>query len=305
MHSNCFGGGLEIMTNPEVVNQIIGTRVRGARGDAGVTRKQLAERANVSERYLNQLENGEANVSVGILSRVASALDVDLVSLLPSANGGVRPDVPGIAMHAGLAEIVGRMSLREQEGAAALLGRYLKDRAKSLRGIALLGLRGAGKTTIGGLFAARHGLPFLSVTREIETRAGMSLNDLFNLGGPDAYRTLENEVVKDLSTRDDRIVLETAGGIVSNGPALDAILASFKTVWLKATPEEHLQRVIHQGDMRPMQGAPKALEHLKTLLATREQEYARADCVLDTTRRTLDACVAELEHIASTVMPRD
>ncbi len=132
----------------------------------------------------------------------------------------------------------------------------------------------------------------------------MSLNDLFNLGGPDAYRALEIDVIKDLSGRQDRVVLETAGGIVSNGPALDVILGSFKTVWLKASPEEHLQRVISQGDMRPIHGTPKALEHLKALLANREPEYARADSVLDTTGRTPAACVDELDMIAGGAVPR-
>ena len=284
--------------NQDEISRTIGVKVRAARAEAGITRKQLAERADVSERYLNQLENGDANVSVGVLSRVAIALSVDLASLLTAARVGAADN----AMHTPLTALVGRMSLREQEGAVALLERYLHDRRRSLKGVALLGLRGAGKSTIGGLFAARHGLPFLSVTREIEARAGMTLNDLFNLGGPDAYRALENDVVKDLSNRNDRIVLETAGGIVSNGPALDVILASFKTVWLKASPEEHLSRVVKQGDMRPMHGTPKALEHLKTLLATREPEYSRADSVLDTTGRTPEACVDDLEYIAGAVV---
>lgn len=275
-----------------------------------MTRRQLSEKANVSERYLNELENGDANVSVGILGRVAAALSIDLVSLLPSPRGSTAGNRvvgggPGFAMNQTLASLIGSMSPREQESAVPFLERYLEDRRKTLKGVALLGLRGAGKTTIGGLFAAQHGLPFLSVTREIETRAGMSLNDLFNLGGPDGYRTLENEVVTDLSGRHDRIVLETAGGIVSNGSALDVILGSFKTVWLKASPEEHLQRVIKQGDFRPMHGMPKALEHLKALLAKREQEYARADCVLDTTGRTPDACVDELETIAGGAVARE
>lgn len=288
--------------NKDAVTQTIGERVRAARAEAGITRKQLSERADVSERYLNELENGDANVSVGILGRVAAALNVDLVSLFPSTRGSMPSGAPSFAMNSALADLLGGMSLREQESAVPFLQRYLQDRRKSLKGVALLGLRGAGKSTIGNLFAARHGLPFLSVTREIEARAGMPLNDLFNLGGPDGYRTLENEVVADLSARNDRIVLETAGGIVSNGSALDVILGSFKTVWLKTSPEEHLSRVIKQGDMRPMDGMPKALEHLRTLLARREQEYARADCVIDTTGRSPDACVDELDLIASGVV---
>ncbi len=287
------------MRHQEELAGTIGGQVRALRAQAGMTRKQLSERADVSERYLNQLENGDANVSIGILASIARALNVELVSLISPAREIAMPGTGDAAVYPPLASLLGRMSRHEQAGAVGVIERYLEERKRSLKGIALLGLRGAGKTTIGGLFAARHGLPFLSITREIETRAGMSLNDLFNLGGPDAYRALENDVVKDLSGRSDRIVLETAGGIVSNGPALDMILGSFKTVWLKASPEDHLQRVIRQGDMRPMHGTPKALEHLKTLLAAREQEYARADCMLDTTGRQPEACVEELERIAA------
>jgi XRE family aerobic/anaerobic benzoate catabolism transcriptional regulator len=285
------------------IARTIGTRVRATRHESGTTRRHLAERSDVSERYLNQLENGEANVSIAVLARVADALNVDMISLL-SASGS--PTLNGeharLPAHAPLADIIGRMSLREQQDAVATMEQFLKDKRKSLKGIALLGLRGAGKTTIGNLFAKRHGLPFFSITIESEARAGISINDLFNLGGPEAYRTLENDVVKDLSGRNDRIVLETAGGIVSNGPALDLIIKSFKTVWLKASPEEHLERVVRQGDMRPIRGTPQALEHLKTLLATREQEYSRADCVLDTTGRTPEACVDELEKMAAAVI---
>ena len=126
----------------------------------------------------------------------------------------------------------------------------------------------------------------------------MSLPDLFNLGGPDAYRSLENEVVVDLAQRRDPIVLETAGGIASNRDALDIVLGAFKTVWVKASPQEHLSRVVRQGDVRPIQGNPKALEHLTALLAARETEYGRADCTLDTSGRSIDECVAALEALA-------
>jgi XRE family transcriptional regulator, aerobic/anaerobic benzoate catabolism transcriptional regulator len=283
------------------IAKAIGTSVQAARLQVGLSRKRLADKAEVSERYLNQLEHGEANVSIGILARVADALAVDLVSLFPSVRSSAADGLTANAMDGGFAELVGGMSLSEQQGAIELLQSYLKDRRCSLRGIALLGLRGAGKSTIGGLFAERHGLPFLSVTREIEARAGMSLSDLFNLGGPDAYRLLENEVVRELAGRDDRIIVETAGGIVSNKDAMEVIFNSFKTVWLKAAPEEHLKRVIQQGDMRPMRGWPAALENLKALLAQREPDYAHADCVLDTSGCEPEACVDELDRIAGAV----
>jgi XRE family aerobic/anaerobic benzoate catabolism transcriptional regulator len=290
-----------VATRENSIAQAIGASVQAARSQVALSRKRLAEKAGVSERYLNQLEHGEANVSIGILARVADALAVDLASLIPSFRSSANRPIAN-AMDGGFAELVGGMSLSEQQGTIELIQSYLKDRRRSLRGIALLGLRGAGKSTIGGLFAERHRLPFLSVTRAIEARAGMSLSDLFTLGGPDAYRLLENEVVRELAGRDDHIIVETAGGIVSNKDALEIIFNSFKTVWLKATPEEHLQRVIQQGDMRPIRGWPAALETLNALLTQREQEYARADFVLDTSGREPEACVSELDRIAGAVV---
>ncbi len=286
----------------EEIARAIGARVRATRAQVGLSRRRLAAAAGVSERYLNELEKGQANPSVGILVRVADALAVDLSGLLPTARG-VTATGPGVQpVYGPLADLLGSMSLSEKEGAIPHLARYLKDRRRALKGIALLGLRGAGKSTIGGLFAQRHGLPFLSITREVETRVGMSLDDLFNLGGVEAYRTIENEVVGDLARRNDRIVLETAGGIVGNGEALDVILGSFKTVWLRAAPEDHLARVTRQGDMRPMHGNPMALEHLKGLLAQREAGYARAESALDTTGKSPQECVAELERIAAPML---
>lgn len=289
-----MGSSMNATSDMSDIGSLIGQRLRAARTRARMSRRELAAVADVSERYLVQLEAGEANVSIGVLARVAGALSLDLPSLL--AAGAVAPLQPaGIAEP--LAHVISTMSLREQEAAAPVLKQYLEDRRRSMHGVALLGLRGAGKSTIGNLFAARHGMAFISVTREVEARAGMSLADLFNLGGPDAYRTLENEVVTDLARRNERIVLETAGGIVSNKEALDVILGAYKTVWLKASPQEHLDRVIKQGDMRPMHGAPKALEHLKSLLAQRQPEYERADFVLDTNGHTPEECVDMLERI--------
>ena len=263
----------------------LGGRLRSLRIASGHSRRALAAIAAVSERYLVQLEGGHANVSIGILSRVASALGADVVSLL-------RP--PDDDAWSGL---VRGMSPRETAAALPVLREFLEERRRAKRGIALLGLRGAGKSTIGGKFASRHGFAFVSVTREIEARAGMSLNDLFNLGGPDAYRSLENEAVAEIASRDANLVLEAAGGIVSNREALDCIFASFTTIWVKASPKEHLERVIGQGDMRPINGAPKAIEHLKSLLAQREAEYSRADLILDTSGRGPEACVDKLDEM--------
>lgn len=288
----------------------IGDRVRAGRARIGLTRKQLAAAADVSERYLNELENGEANASVGILVKVADALQQDLVDLIDArrevatTSPRVSPAKTPAAMHAPLLALLTAMSAQEQRDVHAMLLGWIEERRRASKGIALLGLRGAGKSSLGRLLAERHGLPFVSITREIEVRAGMSLADLFNLGGPDAYRALENEVVADLVRREAPIVLETSGGIVGNGEALDVIFSAYKTVWLKASPDEHLARVASQGDTRPMRDNPKALEHIKALLRQREPEYARAEHVIDTSGRTTEACLADLEAVALPVLKR-
>ncbi|HEX4893803.1 MAG TPA: shikimate kinase [Hyphomicrobiaceae bacterium] len=277
----------------------IGERVRKARAAAGLSRKRLAQTADVSERYLADLEGGGANASIGILSRVADALATDLISLIAaqgtSSTGRDTAKGP-------LASLAEELSSAEQCAVAPLVRRWLEERRRTLKGVALLGLRGAGKTTLGQMLAKRRKCPFVSVTREIETRAGMSLADLFNLAGPGGYRSLENEVVAEIAGRKAPLILETAGGIVGNAEALDVILGSFRTVWVRASPEEHLARVSGQGDMRPMRGHPRALEHLKTLLVAREPEYGRAECVLDTSGRSPAECLAELDRIADPVL---
>jgi XRE family transcriptional regulator, aerobic/anaerobic benzoate catabolism transcriptional regulator len=288
----------------------IGGRVRDARARLGLSRKSLASSAGVSERYLHQLETGTANASVGILVRVAQALHLDFAFLVTGkqdevtagnqskletkSKNGTKP--------ASLAALMAGLSVTEQWAVVPVVERFIGERRRRSRGIALLGLRGAGKSTLGRLMSQHFNLPFLSITQEIETRAGMGINDLFNLGGAEAYRALENDVAADLSRRTDRIILETAGGITGNSDALETVLSSFKTVWLKATPEEHLSRVANQGDMRPMQGNARALEHLKTLLAQREAEYARAEFTIDTSGKTPQDCVIELEAIAAPLL---
>lgn len=281
----------------------IGTTVAEARREARLSRKRLAALADVSERYLHHLENGTANPSVAILLRLAGVLRFDLAGLFaaaPSAFGGGGADAPDPAWVA----VTAGMSTAEQRAAAPILQRFLRSQRRARRGIALLGLRGAGKSTLGTMLADRLGLPFVSITREIEARAGMSLNDLFNLGGAEAYRALENEVAGDLSHRTEPIVVETAGGIAGNDEALDTILTAFTTIWLRAKPDEHLARVASQGDLRPMRGNTRALEQLKGLLKQREAGYARADFAIDTSGKAPDTCLQELVTVMAPLYAR-
>ena len=272
----------------------IASKVRAGRARLGMTRKQLAAKADVSERYLHELENGAANATIGIIAKVADALELSPINLLTDADG-LAPISGGMSLPQALADLLQSTSSAEQSALVPVISNWLTERQRANRGVALLGLRGAGKTTLGRMLAKCQGLPFVSVTREIEQRAGMGLSDLFNLGGPDGYRALENEVISSIVSRGQRVVLETAGGVVDNSEALEMTLAHFKTVWLKATPEEHLARVARQGDTRPMQGNPKAIEHLKVLLAAREPAYGRAEFVIDTTGRPEKACLREIE----------
>jgi XRE family transcriptional regulator, aerobic/anaerobic benzoate catabolism transcriptional regulator len=274
------------------IAKLVGERVRAGRARLGLTRKQFAANAGVSERYLNELESGASNASIAVLAKLADALGQTVAGLVADAEPG-----PSRPVMADLSALVRSMSLHEQRAALPVTQRWLSEQRRASKGIALLGLRGAGKSTIGKLLASHHSVPLVSVTREIERRAGMGLNEIFNLGGPDAYRAMENEVVFALVERDGKCVLETAGGIASNNEAMTTILARYRTVWLKASPDEHLARVARQGDLRPMQGNPTALEHLRTLLASREAEYGRADVVIDTAGRSIEDCFAELQAL--------
>jgi XRE family transcriptional regulator, aerobic/anaerobic benzoate catabolism transcriptional regulator len=275
----------------------VGAKVRAGRARIGLTRKQFAAKAGVSERYLNELESGAANASIAIIAKMAEALGLSPIDLM--AASASSPDQPALRE---LRTLIGTATLPEQQALVPLVAAWLAERRRASKGIALLGLRGAGKSSLGKMLAARYGIPLVSVTNEIERRAGMGLNEIFNLGGPDSYRAMENDVIADLVARDGRIVLETAGGITGNSEMMTTILARFKTVWLKASPEEHLARVTRQGDTRPMRGNPTALEHLKVLLLAREPEYARADAVIDTSGRSIEDCFAELETIAASAL---
>lgn len=266
----------------------LGERVRNLRAQRGMTRKILARDSGVSERYLALLENGDGNGSVLVLAKVAAALHVPVVELL-------REECPVQPEREAVNTLLTRLSPHQLKTARDLLAREFDAEVKArMRRIALVGLRGAGKSSLGLALANRMRVPFVELDREIEREAKTSLNEIFLLYGQAGYRRHERAALERVLARHPRVVISTGGSIVSEPETYDLLLSSCYTVWLKAQPEEHMARVIAQGDTRPMKGNREAMEDLRRILVTRAPLYGRADAVVDTSGRDLDASLEEL-----------
>ena len=266
----------------------LGERVRTLRAQRGMTRKILARDSGVSERYLALLENGDGNGSVLVLAKVAAALHVPVVELL-------REERPVQPERAAVNTLLKRLSPTQLKTARDLLAREFDAEVKArMRRIALVGLRGAGKSSLGLALANNLRVPFVELDREIEREAKTSLNEIFLLYGQAGYRRHERAALERVLARHPRVVISTGGSIVSEPDTYDLLLSSCYTVWLKAQPEEHMARVVAQGDTRPMKGNREAMEDLRRILVTRAPLYGRADAVVDTSGRDLDASLEDL-----------
>jgi XRE family aerobic/anaerobic benzoate catabolism transcriptional regulator len=269
----------------------LGDRVRELRARRGMTRKILAKDSGVSERYLAQLETGQGNASLAILRRIARALDVPLEALVADA-----PEAPAdLAQAVALLRRLGPEQLGE---ARALLVRTFgeADAAGRAGRIALIGLRGAGKTTLGAALAERLGVPFVELDREVERAGGVPLATIFDFYGQPGFRRLERRCLDRVIEEHPRFVLATGGSIVSEPSTFERLLAACFTVWLKAAPAEHMARVVAQGDMRPMAGNREAMADLQRILAGREPLYRRADAEVDTTAKEAGQSIDALLH---------
>lgn len=260
----------------------LGERVRMLRARKGLTRKGLSQGAGVSERHLANLELGVGNASILVLRQVAQALSCSLAELL----GDETTASPEWLLIRDL--LAGRSEADLQRARTALtplFGGARRADADRLRRIALIGLRGAGKSTLGQRLAADLGVPFVELNREIERVAGCSLSEIHNLYGPSAYRRYERRALEEVIAQHPDAVIATPGGIVSDPATFGLLLAQCFTVWLQATPEDHMQRVIAQGDLRPMAGNTgdqEAMEDLRRILAGRAAFYGKADLRFDT-----------------------
>ncbi|WP_147110526.1 helix-turn-helix transcriptional regulator [Tateyamaria sp. syn59] len=264
----------------------LATRVRAARDALGLPRRELSERSGVSPRYLAQLEAGEGNISIVLLERVATALNMrieDLLSEAPPMDG----DVARVARlyQAAPAQVQGRVR--------ALLAPQNPLALRAQR-ICLVGLRGAGKSTLGRMAADKLKVPFVELNEEIEAEAGMPLSEVMALYGQDGYRALEAEAVARVVSRHDKLILAVAGGIVSDTAVYDTVLERFHTIWVRTSPGEHMARVRAQGDLRPMAGNPAAMDQLKALLTHRTPSYERAMAQVDTAAKPVSTSLNEL-----------
>jgi len=265
----------------------IADRIRSIRIRRGMTRKLLSVHSDISERYLSQVEAGRANISVALLWRVANAMDVEVQELLPDCEKcGLVP--------APLFGILKRLDQPQLEDACALLQRHLLPASERLQGIALIGLRGAGKTELGKSLSRRTGVRFIDLVNVVEQHSGMEVGEIFSLGGQKAYRRLEHRALETVVESYPKAILEAGGSLVTQGGTYRKLLNHYYTVWLKAAPNEHMERVMAQGDFRPMQGNGDAMDDLKRILSEREEEYGSAHYVLDTTGRTVENCLEEL-----------
>ena len=250
----------------------IGAAVRRLREDRGLSRRALSESSGVSERFLAELEAGSGNISVGRLAEVARSLGTTAASLLAEAEGGPSA-LAGTALLAGLS--------REERNEAE---RWLRARFGGSGGplIALVGLRGAGKSTLGRELARALGVEFYELDTLVEQAAGLSLAGIFSLHGEAYYRRLAREVLTRFLAETETGVLATGGGLVLDREAWRLLQKRCRTVWLQATPDDHWQRVLAQGDERPSAASPHAREELRALLKAREPLYAQAELAVDT-----------------------
>jgi len=258
----------------------VGERVRLARARRGMSRKSLAKASGVSERYLAELERGAGNASLLVLRQIADALSIEAAALVSDAPE--RPIDLTLALHQ-----LERLTPSELGEARRLIAQRFGQTGAVAQGrIALIGLRGAGKTTLGQLAAQALGVPFVELDREIERASGMELSEIFAVHGQAMFRQLERQCLETIVARFERAVIATGGSLVTEPATYDLLLSTCFVVWLSAAPDEHMGRVLAQGDLRPMADGPQAMDDLKAILESRTALYAKAGAVVNTGGKT-------------------
>lgn len=267
----------------------VGALVRRGRARRGITRRQLASDSGISERYLAQIESGQGNPSVIVLKAIALAMDMPITELLP-INGKRHEALSRIS------ELLGRLPTAELPSIARLIETRIQQSAASERGqrIALVGLRGAGKTTLGQMLAKKLGWPFVELNRVVEQEYGASISMLIEISGVTTFRRYEQASLEKVIAEHDKVVIATAGGIVANPETYALLLRRTHTVWVQAQPQEHMGRVMAQGDFRPMAENRAAMNDLVAILDARKADYAQAEAQLDTSGEKIEQSLSKL-----------
>ena len=282
----------------EAYLQQLGARVRDTRARLGMSRKALAAASGVSERYLAQLEGGHGNISILRLRQVAQALSLALPDLLRDERE--RP-VELTLLTQYLERLSAKRLLQARSVLVAAFGEL--DPQRRLDRIALIGLRGAGKSTLGRRLADRLKRPFIELDQEIEREAGVPLSEIFSLYGQAAYRRMERRCLENVIELHARAVIATGGSLVTEPDTYETLRAACFTVWLKATAEDHMQRVIAQGDLRPINGREEAMADLRQILAERAALYGLADATVDTSGRSIEQSLRQLQNRPRAPLP--
>ena len=276
---------------------VVGREVRKNRAKRGMTRRQLAQASGTSERYLAQIESGAGNPSVSVLRAIAQALDLPTAALLPEQ--GARTAELGAILDL-LAQVPEReLPALTKEIAARVASRSEADR---VRRIALVGLRGAGKSTLGRMLAQHLGWPFVELDRRVEEDYGASIPDLIEMAGTATFRRQERSTLERVLAEHEAAVITTAGGIVANPETYALLLRHAHTIWIKARPQEHMSRVMAQGDFRPMAQNRQAMGDLVAILEARRADYARAEAEVDTSGDAVEQSFAKLLRIVGRLL---
>jgi XRE family transcriptional regulator, aerobic/anaerobic benzoate catabolism transcriptional regulator len=271
--------------------------VRQHRAKRGMTRRQLAQASQTSERYLAQIESGAGNPSASVIRAIAQALDLPAAALLPATGAHT-------AAHDAVLDLVAQVPEAELPELAKLIEARVKRAAGAdrARRIALVGLRGAGKSTLGRMLAQHLGRPFIELDRVVEEDYGASIPDLIEMAGTATFRRHERSALERVVATHEAAVITTAGGIVADAETYALLLRRSHTVWIKARPEDHMSRVMAQGDFRPMAANRAAMADLVAILEARRADYARAEAQIDTSGAALEQSFAELVRVVTALL---
>lgn len=273
------------------LNSRIAARVRLHRKSAQLSRRALGQLTDISERYLAQLEAGKANISMALLQRICQALNVSLTEMVRcESDEGIDPR---------LSKFIANLNGKEQNRALKLLQDHFANLPKPGKsGIALVGIRGCGKTTLGRQLAKETAMKFVGLSQEIARTSGMSIAELTELGGLEAYRRYELQVLKSQIENKTPVILEVSGGVADSAPAFDLLIENFNTIFVKASAREHFDRVTAQHDTRLMKDRENSIRDIKNMLAKRKHSFERAQDILDTSGKSVETSARELRAIA-------